>query len=107
MSLESTISRTTPRVERRPATTKTVQRSAVANAKTPASTLQERLGNRATQVLISRSVASGKESAAHPAIAATLLPSTQLSRTTRLPVSKPNDPAELEAEETAKKVVRM
>jgi hypothetical protein len=31
----------------------------------------------------------------------------QLSRTTRLPLSKPNDPAELEAEETAKKVMRM
>jgi hypothetical protein len=107
MSLERTISRTTPRVERRPATSKAVQRSAVANAKTPGSTLQERLGNRATQVLISRSVASGKESAAHPAIAATLLPSIQLSKTTRLPVSKPNDPAELEAEETAKKIVRM
>src|SRR5262249_35831705 len=35
--------------------------------------------------------------------------SVQLSKTTRLPakVSKPSDPAELEAEETARKVMRM
>jgi hypothetical protein len=108
MALDRTTLHAAPKIERRPALSKTGQRNVAANTKSPASTLQERLGNRATQLLISRSVASGKEGAAtQPTVSNVQLPSIQFSRTTRLPVSKPNDPAELEAEETAKKVVRM
>lgn len=108
MALDRPTLRAAPKIERRPAISKTVHRSAVANPKSAVNTLQERLGNRATQILISRSLASIKEGAAtHPLVSTAQHPSVQLARTTRLPVSKPNDPAELEAEETAKKIARM
>jgi len=65
----------------------TVQRSAAA----PPRTLQERLGNHGTQAFIARAAKSSQ------------------ATTAKLPakVSKKNEPAELEAEETARKVVRM
>jgi hypothetical protein len=82
------------------------------NGRPPARTLQERLGNQATQALIARSIASREQERATDgpaAVSVTTPPSAQLSKATRLPakVSKPNDPAELEAEETARKVMRM
>ena len=94
MASDRTTLRTSAAVERRPPAASRVQRSSAEIQQSPAQTLQSRLGNRATQVLISRAVAHGKESAA---------------KHTRLPakVSKPTDPAELEAEETARKVMRM
>src|SRR5258708_1276493 len=107
MALDRTSSRVAPKIERRPAISKTVQRSVAARPKSPS--LQEQLGNRATQILVARSVAnSAKEGAGtRLPISPAPYPSIQFSRTTRLPVSKPGDPAELEAEETAKKVMRM
>jgi hypothetical protein len=63
MALDRTTLHAAPKIERRPALSKTVQRNVAANTKSSASTLRERLGNRATPLLISRSVASTKESA--------------------------------------------
>lgn len=82
-------------VERRPAAAATVQRSAAA-AMSPAQALQRRLGNQGTHALISRSIAAPAQvSVAVPA-------SAQFAR-----VSQPNDPAELEAREIARKVANM
>ena len=82
-------------VERRPAAATTVQRSAAA-AVSPAQALQRRLGNQGTHALISRSIAAPAQvSVAAPA-------SVQFAR-----VSQPNDPAELEAREIARKVANM
>ena len=107
MAVDRTASRAVPKIERRPAIAKTVQRSVIAARAKPTS-LQEQIGNRATQMLIARSVANAaKEGQARLPISPTQSPFIQLSRTTRLPLSKPHDPAELEAEETAKKVMRM
>jgi Domain of unknown function (DUF4157) len=107
MALDRTTLHATPKIDRRPAVLKKVQRAMAANAKSSAGSLQERLGNRATQLLISRTVASAKECAAtHPVVTTAQIPYIQCSKTTRLPVSKPTDPAELEAEETAKTIVR-
>lgn len=101
----------TPVIKRRPAAT--IQRTAAAGATaiSPARRLQERLGNRASQSLISRSIASaGKDTSAGPAPVKAPAPAAiQLAKNDRLPakISKPNDPAEREAEETARKVMRM
>ena len=82
-------------IERRPAAATTVQRSAAA-AVSPAQALQRRLGNQGTHALISRSIAAPAQvSVAAPA-------SVQFAR-----VSQPNDPAELEAREIARKVANM
>lgn len=82
-------------VERRPAAAATVQRSAAA-AVSPAQALQRRLGNQGTHALISRLIAAPAQvSVAAPA-------SVQFAR-----VSQPNDPAELEAREVARKVANM
>lgn len=87
-------------IERRPAVANTLQRSAAAPARPAALGLQERIGNRATQALVARSIAIRENTPPREA---------QLSSAKRLPskISKPNDPAELEAEETARKVLRM
>ena len=96
-------------VERRPPVATRVQRNATETPRSPAQTLQSRLGNRATQLLVSRSLAQGKASTSPAQVNITTAPAVQLSKHTRLPakVSKPTDPAELEAEETARKVMRM
>jgi hypothetical protein len=110
MPPERTAQRATAAIERRPAPA-TAQRSASPAPQSAARTLHERLGSRATQALIARSVATPARESTE-----TLLPvhvpsphAVQLAQARRLPhkVSKPNDPAELEAEETARKVVRM
>jgi hypothetical protein len=110
MASDRTTLRTSAAIERRPPVASRVQRSTAESPRSPAQTLQARLGNRATQILVSRSLAQGKESTAAPAqVSVTTAPSVQLSKYTRLPakVSKPTDPAEREAEETARKVMRM
>src|SRR5262245_4412153 len=91
MAAERSASRVTAAVERRPPAI--VQRKAPP-AHAPPRTLQERYGNSGTQSLIARVVGPG---------------TVQLSAASRLPtnVSRPTDRAELEAEETARKVVRM
>jgi len=91
MPPDRTALRTPAAIERRPAVVATVQRKAAAPAPSPARALQERLGNQATQTLVARSIAA------------------QAKETAKLPakVSKPNEPAELEAEEAARKVTRM
>ncbi len=80
--------------DRRPAASPVVRRPSAAAPASPARALQNRFGNQATQTVVARAIPT---------------PSIQCARTTRLPhnVSKPTDPAELEAEQTAKKVVRM
>jgi hypothetical protein len=80
MAPERSAQRATAAVERRPPVAATVQRSAAATRPSAARTLQERLGNQGAGALASK------------------LPSK---------VSKPTDAAELEAEETARKVTRM
>jgi hypothetical protein len=116
MASDRTPLRVTPAIQRRPAVSTRVQRSAAESLRSPARTLQHRIGNRATQILISRSIASHSAETNHrPApVSQTSAPSVQraaeyASKATRLPakVSKANDPAELEAEETARKVIRM
>ncbi|HSK62510.1 MAG TPA: DUF4157 domain-containing protein, partial [Pyrinomonadaceae bacterium] len=109
MASDRTTLRTPAAAERRPPVATRVQRSAAETPRSPAQTLQSRLGNRATQLLISRSIAQGKESSAPAQVNITTAPSVQFSKHTRLPakVSKPTDPAELEAEEMARKVMRM
>src|SRR6185295_9458150 len=83
-------------------------------------TLQQRIGNRATQLIVARAVATPTKEAAtrrkeneeknkQPAVNVTSSTSVQHSKWLRLPgnVSKAYDPAELEAEQTARKVMRM
>jgi Domain of unknown function (DUF4157) len=88
MAVERKAQIAAPAFERRRPVAATVQRRA-APAPSPARAMQERLGNHATQALVGRSI--------------------QFSKTTRLPskVSKKTEAAELEAEEAARKVVRM
>ncbi|MDQ6910798.1 MAG: DUF4157 domain-containing protein, partial [Actinomycetota bacterium] len=72
--------------------------------------LRERLGNQGAGAFIARSVVPEHTPApSHPSIAVAAPVAPQLSTAQRLAakVSKPTDPAELEAEETARKVVRM
>jgi hypothetical protein len=80
--------------DRRPATAANARRSAAAAPASPARALQHRYGSQGAAAVIARAVAE---------------PPIQLASATRLPanVSKPTDPAELEAERTATKVVRM
>ena len=102
MAADRTTQRTTTKVERRPGAALAVQRSAAAAPPSAARALQERLGNHGTQALIARSFAPATVGVAAPV-------SPQLSQARRLPakVSSPTDPAELEAEEAARKVMRM
>jgi Domain of unknown function (DUF4157)/Secreted Novel AID/APOBEC-like Deaminase 4 len=82
---------------RRPAVAATVHRSATAAASlSPAQALQRRLGNQGTQALISRSIAGPAQVSIPSPVSA------QFAR-----VSQPNDPAEIEARDTARKVVNM
>jgi hypothetical protein len=112
MTLDRTAQRAKSGFERRrPPVSNVTAQTASSAAAAPSHNLQTRLGNRATQALIARSVASPSlESTAHPLSLTNVAPAAiQLSKSTRLPakISKPNDPAELEAEETARKVMRM
>src|SRR6266404_4121906 len=115
MASDRTTLRATPTIQRRPAVSAIVQRSAAENLRSPGRTLQQRIGNRATQIFISRSIAShsGETSDRHAPVSITTAPSIQRSehssKWSRLPakVSKARDPAELEAEETARKVMRI
>src|SRR6476469_8658679 len=86
--------------ERRPVTPTVVQRTAASIARSPAQALQDRLGFRATQQLIARSAAPQRVAATAPA-------APQMSKARRLPISSPRDPAELEAEAVARRVVSM
>ena len=94
-------------LERRPAAPTTIQRSAVAAAPSPARALQQRLGNRATQNLISRAIAvpAREPTTVAPAVSSVSPQTVQLSsKSTPTPppkVSRPSDPAEREAEEMA------
>src|SRR5262245_58393207 len=93
MPPDRSLQRTAEIVKRRPAVAGTIQRSAAPAPPSPARRLQDRLGNRATQALIAQS----------------LPPTIQRSAAVRSPVkvSSPSDRAEREAEETARKVMRM
>src|SRR3954463_10878927 len=110
MGPERTGQRATAAIERRPPPAM-VQRSAAPATPSAARALHERLGNRATQALIARSVATPAKETAESLLPVHVPPpqAIQLAQARRLPtkVSQPNDPAELEAEETARKVVRM
>jgi hypothetical protein len=110
MAGDRTALRATAAADRRPAVAATVHRSAASpGTGSPAQALQHLLGNHATQLLIARSITTAAGSGAPVSVGHVVPPSVQLTKTTRLPgkVSKPLDPAELEAEETARKVVRM
>src|SRR5712692_7972645 len=110
MGTDRTTLRATAAFERRPSVSSRVQRSTAEIQPSPARTLQQRIGNQATQILIARSIASQTRDTETPASVTVTAPtSVQYSKWTRLPlkVSKQYDPAELEAEETARKVMRM
>ncbi|HKY44269.1 MAG TPA: DUF4157 domain-containing protein [Pyrinomonadaceae bacterium] len=98
--------------ERRPSISSRVQRPAIQRSPAPL-TLQQRVGNRASQAMIARAMASQsketEEKKKHPAVNVASPKTVQTSKWLRLPgkVSKAYDPAELEAEETARKVMRM
>ncbi|HVC12459.1 MAG TPA: DUF4157 domain-containing protein [Burkholderiales bacterium] len=81
-----------PAVERRPAAAAAAQRSAAAMQPSSARALQQRLGNQAMHALVSRSIAA-------PAQARTI------QRFAR--ISSPGEPAEAEAHDTARQVMRM
>jgi hypothetical protein len=86
-----------PVVERRPALAGAVNRSAAgATTLSPAQALQRRLGNHGTQALLSRSLA------VPAAVSVAAPPSMQFAR-----ISQSSDPAEIEAERIARKVVQM
>src|SRR5438067_1963055 len=99
--MERTVLHKTPSVERRPALASTVQRSAAASVSSPVRNLQQRIGNRATQDLIARSIAAPAPvlTTVAPTVKSVTPPAVQLSSSTTLPpkVSRPGDPAELEA----------
>jgi hypothetical protein len=111
MASDRTPLRATAAIQRRPAVSTRVQRSAVEKVRSPAQTLQQRIGNRATQVFIARSAAtqSQTQAAVHVAAPPSIQRLEHSTKRSRLPakVSKARDPAELEAEETARKVMRM
>jgi len=96
--------RTTAVVERRPAVVAPVQRSAVPS-RSPAQSIQQRLGHQATQALmIARSAAPEPSSRGPPLAEKVSAPTIQRAAAAHL--SSPHDPAEKEAEETARKVVQ-
>ncbi len=97
MAHERSDLRKPPIVGRRPAFANTVGRSAASGpAISPAQALQRRLGNQGTQALLARTPAAA------PAISIASPVSVQYAR-----ISQPTDPAELEAERVARKVVQM
>ena len=114
MAIDRTGLRATAAFERRPSISSRVQRAAIQRSPAPL-TLQQRVGNRAAQAMISRSMASKskeketEEKKKQPAVNVASPKTVQTSKWLRLPgkVSKAYDPAELEAEETARKVMRM
>src|SRR5689334_15541094 len=89
MASERTALHKTAGSQRRPAASTSTQRRAAEIQRSPAQALQQRIGNQASQILIARSRASQSDSTSLPG-----------------KVSRPHDPAELEAEETARKVMR-
>ncbi|HBB95857.1 MAG TPA: hypothetical protein DC054_10740 [Blastocatellia bacterium] len=111
MAQDRTALRAPPAIQRRPAVSTGVQRSAAESPRSPARALQERFGNRASQILISRAIASQtrETSEGHDTVLPPIQRAEQSPKSARLPakVSKANDPAELEADETARKVMRM
>src|SRR5438445_711236 len=97
--------RTTATVERRAVAVTPVQRSS-APARSPAQSIQQRLGYQATQALIARMPAPPEPASRGPPLAERISAST-IQRAAAAHVSSPHDPAEREAEETARKVVQM
>ena len=108
MSGERTTLRPKPAVERRPSVPLVVHRRAAEIARKPDAALQNRPGAQPTKLQISHSMTSRDREAAEKNAPGGNAP-IQFSKWTRLPakVSKPIDPSELEAEETARKVMRM
>src|SRR5258708_7902062 len=86
-----TVPRHADPTERAPAPSRTIRRSAAPSAPSAARALEDRLGHRAAQAQIARSLA----------------PSVQRAAASPLRVSHPNDPAEREAEHIARAVTRM
>lgn len=111
MAPARTAAQAKPAIERRPAPAVTTQRSAAVPAQSPMRALQQRLGNSATQDLIARSNAGSapQRTAVAPVSESVASATTQSSSsaTVSAKVSRPGDSAEIEAEETARKVVRM
>src|SRR4051812_27607467 len=89
MALDRTALTATAAIKRRPSVAAIVQRNAAPAARAPARALQERLGNRATQAYVARSVAASAKEGTSPS-------------STSPAVSKKNDPAALKAEQTQK-----
>lgn len=101
-----------PALERRQPAPAAAHRAAPAPTISAAQALQARFGNQGTQTMIARAIAAPERehrAGAAAAVTVTTAPGVQASKATRLPlkVSKPTDPAELEAEDTARKVMRM
>src|SRR2546428_471160 len=112
MGVDRTTLSGTQTFHRRPAVSTRVHPGAARIARSPAQTLEARLGSHATQILIARAASQTKEETEEkkrPSITATAPTSVQHSKSTRLPlsVSKQRDPAELEAEGAARKGIRI
>lgn len=106
MSDGGRVERTAAPAERRPAAPTVVQRTAASIARSPAQAVQDRLGYRASQLLIARSTALSQRDVS-TRVGATAPHGAQTSKSRRLPISSPRDPAELEAEAVARRVVNM
>lgn len=89
-------------VERRPATAASVQRS-VAPTRSLAQAIQQRVGHQAMQALARSAITA--PTSGQPSSAVT--PTVGLQRAAVTHISSPHDPAEREAEDTARKVVKM
>jgi hypothetical protein len=101
--------RSAPLVTRRAPASPTVQRSAASSSSSSGRTLQQRLGNQATQALLARTIpatSAPKEtpSAEKPA-AVTVGSGTSHPVQRWAQVSSPRDPAEREAEATATRII--
>jgi hypothetical protein len=105
MAQDKSGARITATVERRPAAVTPVQRSA-APTRSPAQSIQQRLGHQAIQALIARTPAPPEPASRGPPVADRVSAPT-IQRAAVAHVSSPHDPAEREAEETARKVVQM
>lgn len=105
MATDKSAVRIAATVERRPAAVAPVQRS-TAPARSPVQGIQHRLGLQATQAMMA-SAAKAPDAASQPTPAASPSAGPLIQRAAAAHLSSPGDPAEREAEETARKVVHM
>lgn len=110
MAVDRTPQRVSAAADKRRAPAPAVSRPRLDTGASAGGALQRRLGNLGTQSVIARSIANpSRDGDPHAHVSSSAPPGVQRSTAARLPakVSKPTDRSELEAEETARKVMRM